>query len=68
MKQGFLDNYLRMFFGAGTSGNISAMSVAHFGKCFKFNIDFKNAKKKIEQNFLVFDIIPSALVALNCLY
>ena len=40
-----------------------------FGKCLKFNIDFKNAKKKkIEKKFFVFEIILSELVALNCLY
>ena len=38
------------------------------GKCLKFNIDFKNAKKKkkkIDKKFFVFDIIASELVEFN---
>ena len=43
------------------------MRVIFFGKCVKFNIDFKKKKKNSEKVF-VFDIIPSELVALNFLY
>ena len=56
-----------MFFGAGNSGNTSAMKVMLFGKCLKFNIDFENGAKNWE-NVFVFEIITSELVALNCLY
>ena len=66
LKHGFLDIYLTMFFGAGISRNTSAMRVIFFGKCLKFNIDFKNAKKNSEK-FFVFEIIVSELVVLNCL-
>ena len=45
MQDGLLDIFLTIFFGAGISGNTSAMTVIFFGKCLKFNIDFKNAKK-----------------------
>ena len=38
-----------------------------FGKCSKFNIDFKNAKK-IQKKFFVFEIIVPEFVALNCVY
>ena len=38
-----------------------------FGNCFKFNIDFKNAKKKWKKGF-GFEIIASESAALNCLY
>ena len=37
------------------------------GICVKFNIDFRNARKKFRKSFF-FDIIASELVALNCLY
>ena len=57
-----------MIFGAGISRNTSAMRVFFVGKCLKFNIDFKNAKKKIQRKFFVFEIIVSELVVLNCLY
>ena len=60
-----------MFFGAGNSGNTSAMRPILCSKCFKFNIDFKNAKKKIkkiEKKFFVFEIISSELLTLNILY
>ena len=57
-----------MFFGTGISVNALSMTVIFFGEWLKFNIDLKNAKKKILENFFVFDIIPSELVALNCLY
>ena len=46
MKHDYLDIYLIMFFRAGKSANTSAMRVIVFGKCLKFNIDIKNAKKK----------------------
>ena len=41
-----------------------------FGKCIKFNMDFKTVKKKkkIEKKYFVFEIIASELVALNCPY
>ena len=39
-----------------------------FGKCLKFNIYFKNEKKKkIQEKFCVFEIIGSELVAQNSL-
>ena len=72
LKDGFLDIYLTVFFGAVISGNPSAMSVILFRKCLKINIYFKNAKKKKKKKnhkpFIVFDIIVSELVAFNCLY
>ena len=67
LKHGLLDIYLTMFFGAGISGDASAMGVIFFGNCLKLNLDFENAKKSSKKVF-VFEIIPSELVALNCLY
>ena len=51
LKDGFLDIYLTIFFGAGVSGNTSAMRVIFFGKCLEFNIDLKNAKENSEKAF-----------------
>ena len=34
----------------------------------QFNIDLKNAKKKKQEKFFVFEIIACELVVLNCLY
>ena len=64
----FLDIYAMMFFGPLNFGNTSAMSSSFFETCLKFNVNFKNANKKIQKKFFVFEIIPSELVALNCLY
>ena len=39
-----------------------------FGKCLKFNADFRNAKKKkMEKKFSVLEIIASEFVAPKCL-
>ena len=40
------------------SENPLGMRVIFFGKCLKFNIDFKNTKKN-PQSFFVFEIIES---------
>ena len=45
LEHGFLDIYLNLPFGAGISGNTSAMTVIFFRKCLKFNKDYKNSKK-----------------------
>ena len=47
--------------------HISYDGLVFFGKCLRFNIYFRNAKKKIRENFFVFEIIASELVAPNCL-
>ena len=45
------------------------MSSSFFGKFSKFNVDFKNAKKKkMEKRFLVSEIIASEIAAVNCFY
>ena len=41
----FLDIYLSTFFGVRNFRNKWARRVFFFGKCSKFNVDFKNAKK-----------------------
>ena len=51
MKHGFLDISLSIFFGAGNSGDTSALSVIFFGKCLKFKKEFRNAKEISEKNF-----------------
>ena len=43
------------------------MRVIFLAKYSKFELDFKN-EKKIQKKFFVFEIIPSELVASNCLY
>ena len=68
LKDGFLDIYLNRFLGAHISRNTPLRGSCFFGKCLKFNIDFKNAKKETEKKFFVFEIIVSELFALNCLY
>ena len=45
MKHGFLDISLSIFFGAGNSGDTSALSVIFFGKCLKFKKEIRNAKE-----------------------
>ena len=67
-KQDFLDNYLTTLFGVRNFGNTSAIRVIFVSKCSKFNVDFKNAKKKFRKTFFVPQIIAYELVALNCLY
>ena len=57
-KHGFSDIYLTIFFGDGISENTSAMRTIFFGKCLKFNINYKNAKKKLRKVF-VFEINAS---------
>ena len=55
------------FFWSQFSGNTSDMTVIFFGKCLKFNVGFKNAKKNWEK-FFVFEAMVSDFVALNSLY
>ena len=45
-EMGLLRHWSNHIFGIRIFGNISAMRVVFFCKCLKFNIDFKNAKKK----------------------
>ena len=54
-------------FGVRNSGNTKPLTVIFFSKYLKFNVDFKK-QKNIGQNFLVFEIIASELISLNCLY
>ena len=42
----FLNIYLNTFFGVLNSGNKSVMRFFFFWKAFKFNVHFKNVKKK----------------------
>ena len=51
LKHDFLDIYLTTFFGALNFGNRSDMTVILFGKCSKFNINFKQARKSSENVF-----------------
>ena len=69
LKDGFLDIYLNIFLGARISRNTHLRGSCFFGKCLKFNIDFKNAKKKkkMEKMFFVFQRIVSEFFALNSL-
>ena len=67
LKHGFLEIYLSIFFGAGISRNTLAKGACSFGKCLKFNKDFKSARKNGEKK-VFFGIIASELVAVNCLY
>ena len=54
LKHGFLDIYLTIFFGAGISGNTSAMDVIFIWQMFKIEeITFK-IKKKSRKSFLFF--------------
>ena len=68
LKHDFLDIYLTTVFGALNFGNTAVIMLILFGKYLKFNIDFRNEKKKVRKGFFVFEIIASVLVALNCLY
>ena len=67
LKDGFLDIYLTMFSGVGTSGNTSAMSVIVFWQMFKVKYRLYKCKKKVQKKFFAFDIAASELVAINCL-
>ena len=67
LKDGFLDIHLNRFLGARISRNTQLRGSCFFGKCLKFNICFKNAKKKMEKMFFVFEIIVYELFALNSL-
>ena len=64
----FLNIYLDTFFGVLNFGNKSAMRFFFFWKASKFDVDFKNAKKKTEKRFLVSEIMASEMAAVNCLY
>ena len=68
LKHGFLDIYLTIFFGAGISGNTTAMRVIFFQQMFKIEYRFVKCSKKYQKKLFVFDVIASELVALNCLY
>ena len=54
LKEGFLALYLTILFVAGISGTTSAMRVIFFGKCLKFNTEFRNAKEISEKIFSFF--------------
>ena len=43
----FLDIYLTTIFGVSNIGNTSAMTLIFFQKYSRFNLNFKNAEKKI---------------------
>ena len=51
----FLDIYLKSSFAVRNLGNKSAMRFFFFGKCSKFNVDFKNAKKNWEKISIFWD-------------
>ena len=69
LKHGILDIYLTIFLGAVFPEIHKLGGTSFFGKCLKFNIDFKNEKKKkIEKKFFVFQIVAAEFIALNCLY
>ena len=50
IKQDFTEIFLITFFGDGNLGNTSAMRVIFFLKTSKFNVDFKNAEKKLRKS------------------
>ena len=50
-EAGFLDIYLTKYFGVSNFGNTSAMWVTIFGKCSKFNLNFKTVEKKLRKTF-----------------
>ena len=54
LKHGFLDIYRTIFLGAVISRNTSLRGSSFVGKCLKFNIDFKDAKKILIKSFLFF--------------
>ena len=56
LKRYFLDVYLTAFFGVRKFKNGSAVRVIFFfGKCSKFNLNLKNAKRNSENIFLFWD-------------
>ena len=68
LKHVFLDIHLTKFFGAGISGNTSAVRVSFFLTNVDNLIEILKMEIKIEKRFSVFEIIASELVPLNCLY
>ena len=68
LKQDFLDIVVTMFFEVRNFGNTSAMRVILFFENVQNLNEISKMQQKIEQKFLVFQILATELVVLNCLY
>ena len=68
VKRDFLDIDRTTFFGVLNCRNISAMTVIVFFENVQNRNYISKMVREIEKKFLVFEIIASELVALNCLY
>ena len=67
-KTGLFRHLSNHVFGVRNSGNTKALRVIFFFQNIQTLMEISKEQKNIEKTFVVFEIIASELVSLNCLY